>query len=891
MRKILLVSILILICKVSSFASHIVGGEFELVYLNGNNYRLNLIIYFDEINGAPGAKYTPLPLAWIYRKSDNAVMMQDIQLSLFSEDLVEYTVPKCAEGSPVKTTKLVFSRVITLDPNSYNDPDGYYIVWQRCCRNYNIVNVVSENPDAGGIGSGLTFYLEIPPLIKDGKRFINNTPQLFPPLSDYACVGRGYYADFNGFDADGDSLVYTLATPLNTPSAIPHPQPPSTAPYPHVIWESTYNINNIVHGNPDLSISADGLLRVTPTEQGIFVFAVKCEEFRNGEKIGEVRRDFQMVVVECPPGGSEPNVNIELEDGTTYNEGDILHFPADDKTKCVKFFIKDEKGGEVNVKLDPEGYDEENFSIDTLKWSPNRDELEVTVCFTDCPPDKDLPFEVNFIGLDDTCPQPLQDTVKLTVNITPPDNDLPVFSHKEDSEVSYSNLKKDTVTVNEKAGGIKIIELLGQDANSDLMDFMFEPVDFELADYGMSIVNKSNGPGVRETWLQWNYDCQQISFDGKTSFEIKIYLEDQDDCLYEEPVLVTLLLNIELPDNSLPDVYSNKLGSSNQYAKVTAQLDETISFDVRGTDLDGDLAFIEAVPANFSFSDYGVNYNRVEGQGKPSATQLNSTFVWALECKKFNLAEQDSFRIYFMMEDFDKCEITNRDTLTVDFLLSPPPNSDPLLTVESVNKASIVQDTVHIIIDEDVSLRVTGRDFEGDSLTLYLIDDQSEVLGYSFARKTGLGTVVSDFTWSPECHVLEGQPEVFVPLTFAVQDNHCTQPRAKEYALVVHIEDINDKSEQFIPPNVFTPNGDELNTYFGMYRINEQSGIEENILPIDNCAGQFEKVVVYNRWGREVYSSTDRYFKWYGEDVASGVYFYYIEYTNRGYRGSLTIRF
>ncbi|MBL6447267.1 gliding motility-associated C-terminal domain-containing protein [Fulvivirga sp. 29W222] len=889
MRKILLVSILILICKVSSFASHIVGGEFELVYLSGNNYRLNLIIYFDEINGAPGAKYSPLPLAWIYRKSDNAVMMQDIQLSLFSEEPVAYTVPSCANDAIVKTTKLVFSKVITLTPESYNHPDGYYIVWQRCCRNYNIVNVVSENPDAGGVGSGLTFYLEIPPLVKDGKRFINNTPQLFPPLSDYACVNRGYYADFKGVDADGDSLVYSLVTPLNTPSAVPHPQPPSTAPYPQVIWEATYSLNNIVHGNPNLTITDDGLLRVTPTEEGIFVFAVKCEEYRDGEKIGEVRRDFQMVVVDCPPGGSEPDVNIELEDGSTYNEGDVLHFLADDD-KCVKFTVEDEKGGRVNLKLDPIGYDEENFEIQILSTSPSGDRLTAQVCFTDCPPDKDLPFEVSFIGLDDTCPQPLQDTVKLTVKITPPDNDLPVLKHKED-DGSYSVASQRLVTVNEKAGGVKIVQLLGQDANSDLMDFMLEPVGFELADYGMSVIDKANSAGVREVWLQWNYDCQQVSFDGKTSFEIKVYLEDEDDCQYEEPVLVTLFLNVNLPDNSLPNVYSEKLGSSNQYVKVTAQLDETVTFDVRGTDEDGDLAFIEAVPANFSFSDYNITYNRVQGQGKPSATQLNSTFSWTLACKKFKLVEQDSFRVYFMMEDFDKCEITNRDTLTVDFLLSPPPNSDPLLTVQSANKFPIVNDTIHIIIDENISLRLTGRDFEGDSITLYLVDDQPERLGYDFESKTGMGTVAADFVWSPECHVLEGQPEVFVPLTFAVQDNHCTQPRSKQYSLVVHIEDIDDKSEQFIPPNIFTPNGDDLNTYFGMYRVNNQTGVEENILPIDNCAGQFEKVVVYNRWGREVYSSTDRYFKWYGDDVSSGVYFYYIEYTNRGYRGSFTVRF
>lgn len=50
MRKILLTFLLLIVFPV--FASHIVGGEFELIHISGNQYRLNLIIYFDQKNGA-----------------------------------------------------------------------------------------------------------------------------------------------------------------------------------------------------------------------------------------------------------------------------------------------------------------------------------------------------------------------------------------------------------------------------------------------------------------------------------------------------------------------------------------------------------------------------------------------------------------------------------------------------------------------------------------------------------------------------------------------------------------------------------------------------------------------------------------------------------------------
>jgi hypothetical protein len=49
-----------------------VGGEFELIHVSGNTYRLNLIIYFDQINGAPGAKDQSVAVS-IYRKRDKGI--------------------------------------------------------------------------------------------------------------------------------------------------------------------------------------------------------------------------------------------------------------------------------------------------------------------------------------------------------------------------------------------------------------------------------------------------------------------------------------------------------------------------------------------------------------------------------------------------------------------------------------------------------------------------------------------------------------------------------------------------------------------------------------------------------------------------------------------------
>ena len=72
----------------------------------------------------------------------------------------------------------------------------------------------------------------------------------------------------------------------------------------------------MVPGNPALSISSEGFITVTPTEAGFTVFSVKAEEFRDGVKIGESRRDFQMLVVDgCnPPDPPEALVKIPGQD-------------------------------------------------------------------------------------------------------------------------------------------------------------------------------------------------------------------------------------------------------------------------------------------------------------------------------------------------------------------------------------------------------------------------------------------------------------------------------------------------------------------------------------------------------------------------------------------------
>jgi hypothetical protein len=82
----------------------------------------------------------------------------------------------------------------------------------------------------------------------------------------------------------------------------------------------------------------------------------------------------------------------------------------------------------------------------------------------------------------------------------------------------------------------------------------------------------------------------------------------------------------------------------------------------------------------------------------------------------------------------------------------------------------------------------------------------------------------------------------------------------------------------------------DSNDFFAMLRINPVTQELESILPRDNCVGRFVGISIYNRWGKEIFQSNSRDFRWYPVNEASGIYFYTVVYSNRDYKGSITLR-
>ena len=187
-------------------ASHIVGGGFNIVWLHDSTYQLTLRILRDCSSQTQLDKTISVG---IFDKQTD--LRQDIiMMDLGPVNKINFISVKCMSVPSGVCTELgSYTKVITLSPKKYNNSVGYYISWERCCRN----NIISNITNPGN--SSMAFYMEIPPpkLIKNSSPTWNNNPKLL------LCVGNPFTYNFNFTDPDGDSLVYSLVDPENSETA------------------------------------------------------------------------------------------------------------------------------------------------------------------------------------------------------------------------------------------------------------------------------------------------------------------------------------------------------------------------------------------------------------------------------------------------------------------------------------------------------------------------------------------------------------------------------------------------------------------------------------------------------------------------------------------------
>lgn len=275
------------------FGTHIVGGEITYSRLSGNDYKVQLSLYVDCINGQPGAIAQDGYANISVFDGNTNVLLSSLCQSVLRQSPQRITKLnyKCIKNAPNACIDFYsYESIFNLPPNA----NGYIIAFQRCCRNNTINNIVDPQ------STGVTFWTRIEGnsiLEDDNSPVFNNLPP------NFLCTNAPLTFDHSATDKDGDSLVYELFTPfLGADASDPRPDfnNVSNPPFSNILWQSSYNLSRVMDGSPLLTINRKtGLLTVTPTKTGQFVVGIRVISFRNGIRIGETKRDYQFNVAVC----------------------------------------------------------------------------------------------------------------------------------------------------------------------------------------------------------------------------------------------------------------------------------------------------------------------------------------------------------------------------------------------------------------------------------------------------------------------------------------------------------------------------------------------------------------------------------------------------------------
>lgn len=423
MRFLILIFISISCLFSDAFATHIIGGDIRVRHKSGTTYVIEMNMYRDCNPGNAPFNDEPLYVG-LYDKESN-LPMDTIEVYRTATKFLDFQDLECVRGLFGCVEVRRYSGEFEMPASKFNNLEGYYASWERCCRNHIIRNVF----DPGS--AGMAFYAEINSPFPNGSttQLINSNPQFGDDPQSYLCLDNVFTTNFGVTDPNGDQLKYSIVTPLAGNTGPDDPNGLNNiilpGPYPEVFWENGYGVDNVMDGAPSLKINENtGELTVTPTKLGAYVVAILIEEFRNGKKIGETRRELQFYVIECffPVA---PEINLVGINGTE----PIKVYMGEEF--CQAIVASDEDASEI-LEVKVEALTLDPFAMGAY-FTPENPKgsgfVDAEFCWkVPCSLTPGEPFTLRFIVSDDGCSGPKSDTAIFTFIPEIPPNDLPYFA-------------------------------------------------------------------------------------------------------------------------------------------------------------------------------------------------------------------------------------------------------------------------------------------------------------------------------------------------------------------------------------------------------------------------------------------------------------------------------
>lgn len=371
MKK-LLVAALAILFFLPTYARHIRGGELSYRYVgpgaspNTSSYLVRLKLYIDCTANDPGQNETTAPFT-IFSRGTNQ-QYSHVLVNKTNEELITYDPSSnpCITNPPTDICyKLKYFETTIELPD---DPSGYTIAYQRCCRIQGIENISGSSSN-----DGATYSCDIPgtAVLPTGH---NSSPVIGGNDAVAICAGSGFAFDFSATDfADattgrpgGDSLVYSLCAAYNGGGPgnqsngclnCPSPDPAAPPPYTSLPYKYPYSGGRPLGLTADIDPKTGIISGIAPSVSAQYVVTGCIYEYRNGILINVHRKDIHLKVSDCNPLKALLNPNYD------YCDDFLVSFKNEQTNPAGSVYIWSYgDGSKTDTSTDPVGRIQHQFA-------------------------------------------------------------------------------------------------------------------------------------------------------------------------------------------------------------------------------------------------------------------------------------------------------------------------------------------------------------------------------------------------------------------------------------------------------------------------------------------------------------------------------------------------
>lgn len=293
-------------------SAHLKGGYIEYKYLGptpnvANSSRYKIIVYqYLDCGSTSGQIDTDVNIGVFVSPAVTAEQLKIVPITasnfinVSNFDCIINPSPVCYRIDSYETEMDFMDRATP-----------YIITVQRCCRIQNVANV------SGSGTAGITYTIQLNTNRASGAPLTNSSPVFAQKDAVIVCANNGFTFPLEATDPDGDELRYSFTGGLNTPSNEAKPYPPLAPPFASVFYNNGFSAQTPLGSNVTINPATGLITGTAPGISGEYVVAVIVEEFRQGVKIGEGRKELHLTVGNCDiPRAELPIRIINCEDFT-----------------------------------------------------------------------------------------------------------------------------------------------------------------------------------------------------------------------------------------------------------------------------------------------------------------------------------------------------------------------------------------------------------------------------------------------------------------------------------------------------------------------------------------------------------------------------------------------